>query len=177
MKIFGDSASGGGHSYNSERSSVVQMITFLVLAADSSHWSGQLLADTALLLTTSQGPHSTLQTAAVQSYPHLLHVLLFNVSDSVESAGVPSGLQSLAAAIRQVCTVLYCTVLCCTVLYCTGHYPAGPGLGRVLPPPRPRARRRLARRHAAHRARHFHRQLRPPVPQGDDNALYCTMLC
>ena len=96
----------------------MQMITFLVLAADSSHWSGQLLADTALLLTTSQGPHSTLQTAAVQSYPHLLHVLLFNVSDSVESAGVPSGLQSLAAAIRQVCTVLYCTVLYCTVLYC-----------------------------------------------------------
>ena len=97
----------------------MQMITFLVLAADSSHWSGQLLADTALLLTTSQGPHSTLQTAAVQSYPHLLHVLLFNVSDSVESAGVPSGLQSLAAAIRQVCTVLYCTVLYCTVLCCT----------------------------------------------------------
>ena len=93
----------------------MQMITFLVLAADSSHWSGQLLADTALLLTTSQGPHSTLQTAAVQSYPHLLHVLLFNVSDSVESAGVPSGLQSLAAAIRQVCTVLCCTVLCCTI--------------------------------------------------------------
>ena len=43
---------GHGHSYNSERSSIVQMIIFLILAGDQAQWSGQLLADTALLLTT-----------------------------------------------------------------------------------------------------------------------------
>ena len=79
---------------------------------------------------------TTVQTAAVQSYPHLLHVLLFNVSDSVESAGVPSGLQSLAAAIRQVCTVLYCTVLYCAVLYwsLSGRSRAGPSPSSAATP-------------------------------------------
>ena len=174
IKIFGDSASGGGHSYNSERSSVVQMITFLVLAADSSHWSGQLLADTALLLTTSQGPRqSRLQLC---SHIHIFSMCCYSMCQTAWSLRVsPPGSRAWPPLSDRF--VLYCTVLYCTVLCCTGHYPAGPGLGRVLPPPRPRARRRLARRHAAHRARHFHRQLRPPVPQGDDNALYCTMLC
>ena len=46
------SSSGHGHSYNSERSSIVQMIVFLILAGDQDHWTGQLLADTALLLTS-----------------------------------------------------------------------------------------------------------------------------
>ena len=43
---------GHGHSYNSERSSIVQMIVFLILAGDQDQWTGQLLADTALLLTS-----------------------------------------------------------------------------------------------------------------------------
>ena len=43
---------GYGHSYNSERSSIVQMIIFLILAGDKTEWTGQLLADVAVLLTT-----------------------------------------------------------------------------------------------------------------------------
>jgi len=63
-----------GHSYNSERSSIVQMITFLILAGDQNEWSGQLLSDVAVLLTTD--------------------------SQDVESAGVPSGLQKLMERIK-----------------------------------------------------------------------------
>ena len=47
---------GRAHSYNSERSSIVQMIIFLILAGDSKHWSAALLAEVAVLLThDSQG--------------------------------------------------------------------------------------------------------------------------
>ena len=99
----------------------MQMITFLVLAADSSHWSGQLLADTALLLTTSQGPRqSRLQLC---SHIHIFSMCCYSMCQTAWSLRVfPPGSRAwppLSDRFVLYCTVLYCTVLCCAVLFCS----------------------------------------------------------
>ena len=66
---------GIGHTFNSEKSSVIQVIILLVLAGDQETWTAELLADVANLLTLDK-------------------------SGSVESAGVPAGLEKLAQKIR-----------------------------------------------------------------------------
>ena len=70
------------------------MIIFLILAGDSKQWSPGLLAEVAVLLThDNQGDFSQ------SKHPHITSILL---PDSVESAGVPKGLQSLAEKIRKL---------------------------------------------------------------------------